>query len=304
MFDDDSDIPFTPFKREYEDSTCVEKIKCKDCGHKAQQVWYSEVRGYTSHCYHCEEQKGDPYNGTKPSLEVVIKSKEEKAEEARELLDCPLFGDKLKNPYRCIPPKYFNSWGVRLLYSEYDGSTPYAVGFPYTDIAIVVGFKIRVLKKKSFFAIGNTKNVADMFGLERALEVGKETGYDILYITEGEFDAIALDYALVVGNELSDQDRYSVISLTNGGGTILDDLRKAWSRIKRFKRIVLVLDNDTVGLRAQEQAQKAYEKVLIGQMPLGCKDSNDAVKQDMIEELINKVQWEATRTLNEGEDLW
>ena len=298
MFDDDSDIPIP--KNEYQsgESVTVEKRKCEDCGHNSQQVWYNAGRdNYTSHCYHCDEQKGDPYNGGKAGIVVAVKTPEEKMAEAMELTECPLFGEALNNPYRGIPPSFFNSWRIRLLFSEYDGKTPYAVGFPYTAKGGLCGYKIRLLKLKKFWAVGRTKHFADMFGLERALKIGGDT----LYITEGELDAIALDYALctVLGG-----DGYAVVSLTNGGGTILDDLRQVWSKLNRFKRIVLVLDNDEVGLNAQRNAQLAYDKVLIGAVPDGCKDSNDAVKQHKMTELVSLIQHEATRTLEGWEDEW
>ena len=280
-------------------STCVEKLKCKDCGRNSRQVFYNDNRdNYTSWCFVCHEQKGDPYNGDKPSVQVHVKSPEEKLQEARELLKCKT----LHKDFRGIPAKYFRSWGVKILLSEYDGKTPFALGFPYTKFGKLAGWKARLLKKKDFFAIGDTRG-ADLFGLERALKVDGDT----LYITEGEFDAIALDYALVESNskgaEKYRENMYSVVSLCDGGGSILKDLEQAWSRICKFPRIVLVLDDDEVGIKAEIEASKFSDRILIANKPKGCKDANDAVKQNKIDALVRMVQYEATRS-STGEELW
>lgn len=266
-------------------SACIEKKTCSDCEVQPNthlQTYLNEDKAlgmtwYSSFCHGpCWCQKGDPY-GDKPAPKVVIKTKEQLESETKDIQECKIF--KPLYNYRGIPPSFYRSWGCRLLLSEFDGKTPYAIGFPYSDYGKLVGWKGRPLRKKDFYAIGRTSNV-DPWGLERALKLGGDT----LYVTEGEFDAIALDYCLtLVGNKRM----YPVISLTAGGGSLEKNFDYIESRVKRkYKYIVLVLDDDEVGHLAEESAQELWgSMVRVVKKPNGCKDSNDAVKAKKAEEM-------------------
>lgn len=259
-------------------SACIEKITCPDCPiqpntHLQTYLNVNEALGiewYTSFCHgNCHEQKGDPY-GDKVAPKAVIKTPEQLKEETDDVRECKLF--KPKDSYRGIPSKFFRSWGCRLLLSEFDGKTPYGIAFPYSDYGKLCGWKARPFNKKGFYAIGRTAN-ADPFGIERALALGG----DVLWITEGEFDAIALDYCLVLagGNQ-----KYPVISLTAGGGSLEKNFDYIESRVKlKYKYICLVLDDDMVGRLAEEIAIDLWgDRIIIIKKPKGSKDANDAVK--------------------------
>jgi hypothetical protein len=98
----------------------------------------------------------------------------------------------------------------------------------------------------------------------------------VLWVTEGEFDAIALDYAMTL---VGSRDQYPVVSLGHGGGSLTKNFNYIADRIKRYDYIVLVLDNDVVGLKAEEAAISMWPNLVhIVQKPFGCKDANDAVK--------------------------
>ena len=212
-----------------------------------------------------------------------------------------------KHIHRGIPGEYFKSWGVRLLVSEYDGITPYACGFPYSDEGALAGWKVIPLKKKDFWSLGATKG-SDPFGFERAMKIGGKR----LYITEGEYDAIALDYCLVEANKSSKYGKkmYPVISLSQGGGSISHNLKKIRKRIKnRFQEVVLVLDADEVGEKAEKTAQALMPKILRADKPTGCKDANDAVQKgknlplngdNPIFSMARMAQWEAHKPPIEG----
>jgi len=256
-------------------STCIEKLPCPDCGSSdSLQVYLNEdkslgITWYTSFCHgECWSQKGDPYTDSAPP-EVHVKTEHEIWQEVRDITSCPIFIPKRK--YRGIPGKAFKSWKLRTLLSEFDGKTPYALAFPMSDEGSLSGFKIRPLKKKSFYGVGKTSHV-DPFGLVRALRIGGK----ILWITEGEFDAIALDYCLTqVGKAKS----YPVISLTHGGGSIRQNFAHIEEHLNHYDEIRLVLDDDEVGHLAEGTAIKMYgDKIRLIPKPEGCKDANDAVK--------------------------
>jgi hypothetical protein len=259
-------------------SACIEKISCPDCNIQPNthlQTYLNEDKAlgmtwYTSFCHGpCWENKGDPY-GEKVAPKAVIKTDQQIKQETQDIRECAIF--KPLKPYRGIPPEFFHSWGCRLLLSEFDGKTPYGIAFPYSDYGKLCGWKGRPFNKKAFYAIGRTANT-DPWGLERALKLGG----DILWITEGEFDAIALDYCMVLAGT---KKKYPVISLTAGGGSLGKNFDYIESRIKRkYKYIVLVLDDDVVGKLAEESAQELWgSMVKVVKKPKGSKDANDAVK--------------------------
>jgi len=281
---------------------CVEKLECKDCGSSdSRQVFYNEgPNTYTSFCFAgCWEAKGNPYkDGEVP--EFTPKTPEEIAEEIQSLRKCNVFkGMGQKQTFRGLPGKCFASWGIRLLVSEYDGITPYATAFPYSDEGDLVGWKVTPLKKKDFWSVGATKG-ADPFGFERAMKIGGKR----LYITEGEWDAVALDYCLVISNKNSAKfarKAYPVISLSQGAGSMAQNLKKIRKRIKnRFTEIVVVMDNDKWGLAAEKVAQTLFPDVLRCSKPQGCKDANDAVKKGMSMDMARMAQWEAHKPPIEG----
>ena len=279
---------------------CVEKLPCPDCGSSdSLQSFYDEEKD--THYSICFGQcglapKGNPYkDGEAPKVEA--KTQEQIDEEIREIQECMNF-NPTKKTYRGMPGRTFKSWGVRLLVSEYDGTTPYATGFPMSDEGSLVGWKVITLKGKKFFSVGGTKD-CDPFGFERAMKIGGKT----LYITEGEWDAIALDYCLVESQKDTEYGKkmYPVISLTAGGGSIAKNLKKIRRRIKnKFKEIVLVLDDDTVGKTGEKQAREVMPDILVVDKPRGCKDANDAVIAGLHMEMGQAAKWEAHKLPIEG----
>ena len=281
---------------------CVEKLPCEDCGGSdCLQSFYDDVKDtHYSICFGgCGmEAKGNPYSeGEGPKVQP--KTPEQIREEIREVQKCSTFkGFQNKPDWRGIPVESFKQWGVRTLLSEHDGITPYALAFGYTDEETLLGWKCITIKGKNMFSVGDIKD-ADMFGWTRASKIGGKR----LYITEGEYDAISLDHCLVKANKGSKYSKkgYAVVSLTSGGGSIVKNLKKMRKRIKkRFKEVVLVLDNDEVGQKAEKEAQKLWPEVLRVDKPQGCKDANDAVKKKLTYEMAQLAQWEAHKLPIQG----
>ena len=270
--------------------SCVEKLPCPDCGSSdSRQVFYNDEEDtFSSYCFSkCNAQKGSPYTKDKPRPEILDKTAEQIFQEVQEIKKLPL----MHKAIRGIPKKYLEDWRVRYSVSEYDGKTPWAVYFGYQDGNKLVRWKGRGISKKVFWGVGAARGV-DPFGYTRALKNRAKR----LYICEGEYDAIALDYALTknaAGGKYADM-KYSIISLPHGTSSIVDTLKRIIGRCKTvFKEIVLVMDNDEAGKKAEKEAQKLLPGVLRADMPIGCSDPNDAVEKGMIDELVNCVKWGA-----------
>lgn len=255
-------------------ATCIERKACKDCGSSDSIQTYLNVddalgiEWYTSFCHGaCWEHKGDLYAGTKGPT-VYIKTEAELREEVATIRSCKIFAPI--RPFRGIPASFYKRWGCRTLLSEFDGKTPYAIGFPMSDYGELTGWKCRPFNKKDFYGVGRSANV-DPFGLPRALKLGGDT----LWWTEGEFDAIALDYCMTL---VGKRNAYPVVSLTHGGGSIAKNFEQVEDRVGKFKYHALVLDDDEVGHLAEETARNMWgNKVIIIKKPKNCKDANEAV---------------------------
>jgi hypothetical protein len=262
-------------------SICIEKLPCLDCKSSDSRQTYLNIdealgmEWYTSFCHgECWENKGDPYSGIPPK--VTIKTEADIKAEVKLVKSCKLF--RTSKPYRGIPTELYQRWGVRLLLSEFDGKTPYSIAFPMEDYTKLVGWKCRPLLKKDFYGVGRSANV-DPYGLARALNMSKE----VIWVTEGEFDAIALEYAMMLAGK---SKRYPVISLTHGGGSIEKNFKYIEKRLVNHKWIVLVLDDDTVGKKAETWAREFWpDRVVVISKPKGMKDANDAVVSGLAVEM-------------------
>ncbi|ETO07159.1 hypothetical protein RFI_30233 [Reticulomyxa filosa] len=135
---------------------------------------------------------------------------------------------------------------------------------------VPVNFKVRHLIGKQFCQTPNS-NGTGLFGLKRHSQVMKDKQYRYLIVTEGEFDAMAVDEAT--------DGTFTAVSLPSGcnmpGHHILHEL-------SNYERIILFLDWDNGGQRCAQmlydklKLQKSDIQVLIVKQPEQCKDYKDA----------------------------
>lgn len=285
-------------------SKCIEKLPhhTDKCNSGDGLQVFEENGKYTGFCFACGTYVPNPYGdkpkGYKPN--VVIKSPEDIQQEIREITEDFLCYDL---PERRLKKEYLQYFGVRIGVSEVDGVSPVAHYYPYTKDGNVVGYKVRIIDGKRFYAIGSQKEV-DLFGWDKAVNTGAKK----LFITEGELDAVALFQIMKEHNKGNAYEALNpaVVSLPHGSGGADKDLSKALPEIrKRFKEIVLVFDQDAAGKEAVEKVVKIIPDAIVAELP--AKDANECLIQGRAKAAYNAAQFNASKPKNtrlvSGNDL-
>lgn len=234
-----------------------------------------------------------PYEGEKPNPPKQ-KTPEEVFEEIQEIRD-------LKPPsfdFRMIPKEYFQRSGVRLAFSEYDGVTPFSLNFPYTCEGKLLGFKTIMLEKKAMWSTGSIKG-ADLFNWE----IAKKAGVRRLYITEGEFDCLALQtmFESYAKQRKSEHNKFAVVSLPHGVGSAVTTIGRMRKEIESiFDQVVLVFDNDEPGKKAVKDVQKVLPNVMTNTYPTNHKDANDALQSGNGYIFADFCIWKSAKPVSEG----
>ena len=272
-------------------SQCVEKLP-HSCGSSdGLQVWQQDDGTYDGWCFRCGSIVDDPY-GDKPPPPRPIKTDAEKAAEVQEVMR---EYSTLALPSRKLRKESLEYFGVKVAVSQEDGLTPAGVYFPYGKDGKLSALKFRSLTdKRKMFCQGKFKGV-DMFGWGRAIRSGQRT----LYITEGEFDAVALYQILKDGNANTDyaDDNPAVVSVTSGASSSVKDIVEAKAAIKaNFKEVVLVFDQDEAGREAAEAVCRVFPEAQVATLP--CKDANECILQGAAKAARAAVLFRSSRPKN------
>lgn len=270
---------------EFKISKCVEKLphrtdKCNS--NNGLQVFLKDDGTYDGYCFACGTHVSNPYNdkpeGYKPN--VFKKSPEDIRAELDEVggyRSCALPDRKLKQ-------SSLDYYSVKIGFSEMDGETPVSHYYPYRKNGELVGYKVRLIEPKGFWAIGSTKDT-EFFGWQEAIQTGGKK----LFITEGEVDAMSLFQIFKdanAGTQWADMNP-AVVSLTNGASSASKQIGQMLPQIRQyFKEIVLVFDTDEAGKKAAEAVLKIVPDALVAVFPF--KDVNEALVQGR-----GKVVWQA-----------
>lgn len=274
--------------------TCVLKLP-HTCGtSNALQVFAQDDGTLDGFCYACKTWVPNPLGADKkltdiPKAERLTKTEDEIQAEIAEIMECGtcdlvsrrLRGDTLAK------------FGIRVGVSQQDGKTPTVVYFPYYKKGLLVGFKARLLESKRFWAVGSIKDV-DLFGWEQA----KKSGASRLIITEGEFDACALDKIF----EIYEKEEYkhtipAIVSLPSGAGCAGKVLAKHMADINRlFKEISFAFDDDEAGIKALADACALFPNATSINLP--CKDANACLMEGKGKEAYQAAKWRASTPKN------
>jgi twinkle protein len=162
--------------------------------------------------------------------------------------------------------------------------------YPY-GIEEITGYKVRDLPKK-FKAVGKLEG---MFG-QSLFNGGRR-----LVITEGEIDALSVAFAYYDKY----QRFYPVVALP--GATSMTMLLEQREWVRRFDEVVLLLDNDEAGKKAQKEACKiiGIDKVKVAKLPT--KDPNECLITQgpaaILAAIWDAQPWSPSGMIS-GEKLW
>lgn len=279
--------------------TCIEKLS-HSCGSKDGLQVFENNGKYTGFCFSCGKYVSTPYEeGVAPPVQPTKKTQEEIEQEIRDISTYPV----MDLPTRHLKKEYLEYFSIRVGVDETDGLTPRYVFFPYFDRdRTLISYKTRILDPKKMWFIGSGSRMP--FGWFEALEAnGKK-----LFITEGEFDAIALFQILKDLNKGTKWEELSpsIISFPNGASGILKALGDMYSEIKtNWSEIVLVPDQDKAGQEALQKISRAYPEIKIATLP--AKDVNQCLLEGRKKAVQSAVMFKSAPLKNtrllKGTDL-
>lgn len=226
-------------------SRCVGHEPCPACGSKDNLARYEGGSAYCFGCQYYERDTGDDSHS-------MIDYKNNKGTKT--------MAEFLQGTFQAIVPRKLSEDTCRRFgYSigEYKGQKCHIANF-YKDNQLV-GQKLR-FRDKTFQVIGT---VTDVFFGANLCSTGK-----YIVITEGELDALSV--AEVQHN------KWPVVSIPNGVDSAKRCIQANLKWLEdNFESIVLMFDNDEVGLKASAQCSQLFSpgKCLIASLPL--KDASD-----------------------------
>jgi len=271
---------------------CIEKLP-HECGSSdALQVFQNDRTGeYTGYCYACDTYVPSPYGGSQPVRKPRIKKTQEEIDsDLEEIKGLKAFD----LPDRSLSKASLEYFEIKVGVSEQDGYTPVIHHYPYFNNGVLSAYKSRLVSGKQFWSVGDIKDV-ELFGWKRALE----TGAKVLYIVEGELDAVALFQALknkARGTKYADYNP-AVVSLVTGASGAKRDITKLLPSIKsNFKDVVLVYDQDEQGKKAVEETMQLIPYAQSVELP--AKDANECVIKGYELALCNAVLFKKAKPKN------
>lgn len=241
----------------------------------------------SSHCFSC--------NYTVPSKDwLEANNKTEKEEEYEEVSTREKItqeeNDKIKEytgvdgkGYRGIRKEINAFFGVRYQYDEETGE-PIKEFVPTTENYELTGYKTRVFPKDFSHPIGRVGKECDLVGQFRfrnhtncCLIVGGEIKQRAAY-------QMLLDDQVRRGKE--DYEHTAVVAPTVGESGAHKQCKLQYSWLSQFKKIVVCMDSDEAGQKANEEICKVLPKGKVFIMKMSLKDADEYIKQGKEKEFI------------------
>lgn len=198
---------------------------------------------------------------------------------------------------RAITLAVAERFGVRVAVDERDGETPVYHYYPKTVEGEIVGYKVRNLEHKSFWAVGKGSGT-DFFGIQQAQSGDVWT--QKLFIFEDELSAMSGFQVLVQHSNTT--LRPACVSLPDGASSAASVIARNRVFVERFKDIVICMDNDEAGEEAVTKIRAMLPHVKVARIPKGktkagkdIKDANDLLMEGRGLELANALRYNAAK---------
>jgi twinkle protein len=187
-------------------------------------------------------------------------------------------------PWRSVPRESFEFYDCKTKIAP--NGEPLAIGFKYPDATV----KVRYLDRKEFlWDISKGHPKAGLFGMD----LFSPGASKYVTITEGELDAISLNYALSQGKNMASSPVVSVRSASSAAA----DCSSVRQWLNSYERIYLCFDSDTAGREAEAAVARLFDYNKVFQVKLTrFKDPNEFLQHGESSELRN-IWWRAKKYL-------
>ena len=242
-----------------------------DCGYTKVSEDYKQEHGTENSKVKMKgntlQQETQEIKSTKPVIT------EEKAKEIKEQTSIQGKG------FRGLRDEYTKQFGVRYSYSEETGEVIEQY-YPVTQEATLTGYKIREVPK-NFRSIGRTGADCELFGQFKFNRGGK-----YLIIVEGELDSLSAYQMLAEYNKNRGSDyEIAVVSPTTGANS-QKQIAAQYKFCDSFEQIILCLDSDDAGKKAEEKIVKVLPKGKVKIMQMRHKDANEYLTNGKQKEFV------------------
>ena len=216
---------------------------------------------------------------TEPKEEVkVVKSTkpvitEEKAKEIKAETNIQGKG------FRGLKDEYTKQFGVRYSYAEDTGEVVEQY-YPITQESQLTGYKIREVPK-NFRSIGRTGADCELFGQFKFNRGGK-----YVLLVEGELCQLSAYQMLADYNRNRGSDFETAVVSPTTGANSYNQIAAQYKFFDSFDQIIVAMDNDEAGKKAEEKIVKVLPRGKVKLMQLRYKDSNEYLEAGKQKEFI------------------
>jgi len=193
---------------------------------------------------------------------------------------------------RGLSQHVMEKYGHRVTINPQSGEVDRIV-YPRYRQGRLVGYKVRVMEGKKFYALGDTKE-CDLVG--QNLEGGRKW----CIITEGEDDAVAAHQMLLAENR-----PYRVVSLPTGSSVNITKYSHEW--LSEFETIIIATDMDDKGEEAANKIAELFAAGVCKRATLPHKDANDCLLAGDGKAFVGAIMTARTVTaagVVMGQDTW
>ena len=270
----------------------IKHSSCDSCGSSDGKAIYEDSSTW---CFVCEtgtisEELKEEYKNKKNSRKSKkVNTERESMEETSKSTKPTITDEKNKEikentsisgkGYRGLKDEYSKLFGVRYGYDEKTGEVNEQY-YPVTQEGQLTGYKVREIPK-NFRSIGRTGADCELFGQFKFNRGGKYA-----LIVEGELCQLSAYQMLAEYNKQRGSEfEIAVVSPTTGANSY-KQIAGQYKFFDSFDQIILAMDSDEAGKKAEEKIIKVLPKGKVKVMQLRYKDSNDYLMNGKQKEFV------------------